>query len=87
VEEPEIYLHPQMLRKIKDVLTELSTDPYYRVICPTHSPVLIDRADSHLSRLVLRSMIATMNRVHPDTLLIEIYGAGFAVYEKHAFSN
>jgi len=49
VEEPEIYLHPQMLRKIKDVLTELSTDPGYQVICPTHSPVLIDMADSHRS--------------------------------------
>lgn len=49
VEEPEIYLHPQMLRKIKDVLAELSTDPDYQVICPTHSPVLIDMADSHRS--------------------------------------
>lgn len=49
VEEPEIYLHPQMVRKIKDVLTELSSDPNYQVICPTHSPVLIDMADRHRS--------------------------------------
>jgi hypothetical protein len=33
------------------------------------------------------SMIATISRVHPDTLCIEIYGADFAVYEKNAFSH
>lgn len=49
VEEPEIYLHPQMVRKIKDVLTELSSDPNYQVICTTHSPVLLDIADRHRS--------------------------------------
>jgi putative ATP-dependent endonuclease of OLD family len=49
VEEPEIYLHPQMIRKIKDVLMELSRDPEYQIICPTHSPVLIDMAESHRS--------------------------------------
>lgn len=49
IEEPEIYLHPQMIRKIKDVLFELSSDPNYQVICPTHSPILIDMADRHRS--------------------------------------
>jgi hypothetical protein len=49
VEEPEIYLHPQMVRKIKDVLTDLSSDPNYQVICPTHSPVFLDMADRHRS--------------------------------------
>jgi putative ATP-dependent endonuclease of the OLD family len=47
VEEPELYLHPQMIRKMKDVLTELSRSPSYQVICPTHSPVFIDVADRH----------------------------------------
>ena len=49
IEEPEIYLHPQMIRKIKDVLSELSSDPSYQVICPTHSPILLDMAESHRS--------------------------------------
>ncbi|MGO9213411.1 MAG: ATP-dependent nuclease [Syntrophales bacterium] len=49
IEEPEIYLHPQMIRKIKDVLFELSIDPNYQVICTTHFPVFLDMADHHRS--------------------------------------
>lgn len=49
IEEPELYLHPQLLRKTKDVLTELAGHPGYQVICPTHTPVMIDMADSHSS--------------------------------------
>ena len=49
IEEPELYLHPQMLRKIKGVLHELAANPRYQVICPTHSPVLLDLADNHQS--------------------------------------
>ena len=49
IEEPELYLHPQMIRKIRDVLIDLATDPGYQVICPTHSPVLLDMTDRHRS--------------------------------------
>jgi hypothetical protein len=38
-------------------------------------------------RLVLVSVYIYTHRVHPDTLLIEIYGADLAVYEKDAPSN
>jgi len=49
VEEAELYLHPQMVRKMKDVLVELSGISRNQVICTTHSPVLIDLASSHQS--------------------------------------
>lgn len=49
IEEPEIYLHPQMVRKMKDVLVELSNNSFSQVIFTTHSPVMIDMAHSHKS--------------------------------------
>ncbi len=47
VEEPEIYLHPQMCRKMRDVLIEIARSGTAQVICTTHSPVFLDLADRH----------------------------------------
>ena len=47
VEEPELYMHPQMERKMRDVLYRLATQPRFQVICTTHSPVFLDFARSH----------------------------------------
>jgi len=47
VEEPELYMHPQMERKMRDVLYRLSTQPGFQVICTTHSPVFLDIGKSH----------------------------------------
>jgi predicted ATP-dependent endonuclease of OLD family len=47
VEEPEIYLHPQMCRKMRDVLLEIARLGTAQVICTTHSPVFLDLADRH----------------------------------------
>lgn len=47
VEEPELYMHPQMERKMRDVLYRLSSQPNFQVICTTHSPVFIDVEKSH----------------------------------------
>jgi hypothetical protein len=47
VEEPELYMHPQMERKMRDVLYRLSTQPGIQVICTTHSPVFLDIGKSH----------------------------------------
>ena len=38
-------------------------------------------------RLVYMSMVLTINRAYPDTLLIQIYCVDFTVYEKNAPSN
>lgn len=54
VEEPEIYLHPQMTRKMRDVLLEIARSKDAQVICTTHSPVFIDLADRHDGLLILR---------------------------------
>lgn len=49
IEEPELYMHPQMERKMRDLLYNLSAQPNTQVICTTHSPVFIDLARSHSS--------------------------------------
>lgn len=41
VEEPEIYMHPQMERKIADTLYEIAKGEKAQVICTTHSPIFI----------------------------------------------
>jgi putative ATP-dependent endonuclease of OLD family len=54
VEEPELYMHPQMERKMRDVLYELSVQPDLQVICTTHSSVFLDvgRSQKTIVRVV-----------------------------------
>jgi putative ATP-dependent endonuclease of OLD family len=47
VDEPELYMHPQMERKMRDTLYRLASSPNYQVICTTHSPVFLDMAEKH----------------------------------------
>lgn len=54
VEEPEIYLHPQMCKKMRDVLMEIARYGTAQVICTSHSPVFINVADRHDGIYILR---------------------------------
>mgnify|MGYP001577910401 CR=1 FL=1 len=45
IEEPEIYMHPQMIRKIGDALYSIAEQGKAQVILTTHSPFLIRIAD------------------------------------------
>ena len=47
VEEPELYMHPQMERKMRDTLYRLAFQQSIQVICATHSPVFLDMAQGH----------------------------------------
>lgn len=47
IEEPELYMHPQMERKMRDALYRLAATDNYQVICTTHSPVFLDMAEKH----------------------------------------
>lgn len=47
VEEPELYLHPQMERLMRDVLYRLAAQPGMQVACCTHSPVFLDIAERY----------------------------------------
>ncbi len=47
VEEPELYMHPQMERKMRDALFRLAAQPNIQVICTTHSPIFLDMGENH----------------------------------------
>lgn len=47
VEEPELYMHPQVERRMRDVLYKLATQPNTQVVCCTHSPVFLDIANKY----------------------------------------
>jgi predicted ATP-dependent endonuclease of OLD family len=47
VEEPELYMHPQMERLMRDVLYRLASQPGMQVACCTHSPLFLDIADRY----------------------------------------
>lgn len=49
IEEPELYMHPQMERKMRDALYKLASQSDFQVICTTHSPVFLDMAQRHKS--------------------------------------
>lgn len=47
IEEPELYLHPQMERLMRDVLHRLVSQAGTQVACCTHSPVFLDIASNY----------------------------------------
>ncbi|WP_445147367.1 ATP-dependent nuclease [Dyella sp. Tek66A03] len=51
IEEPELYLHPQMERLMRDVLHRLAAQEGTQVACCTHSPIFLDIA-SHYRAIV-----------------------------------
>lgn len=53
IEEPELYLHPQMERLMRDVLHRLAAHPTTQIACCTHSPVFLDVADNY--RAIVRA--------------------------------
>ncbi|ENM5880331.1 ATP-dependent nuclease [Vibrio metoecus] len=44
-EEPELYIHPHLMRRLRDTLQTRSSMNEWQVICSTHSPFLIDLAN------------------------------------------
>ncbi|MGM9986260.1 MAG: AAA family ATPase [Bacillaceae bacterium] len=54
IEEPEIYLHPHLQRKMRDSLVSISEHPSAQVICTSHSEKFIDLADRHQGVILLQ---------------------------------
>jgi predicted ATP-dependent endonuclease of OLD family len=69
VEEPELYLHPQMERLMRDVLYRLSSHGNIQVACCTHSPVFLDIAERYKSIVRLSKTangVVTSHQVQQD---------------------
>lgn len=55
-EEPEIYLHPNAINKMRDVIYDLASRGNNQIICTTHSPLLHQIGKAFLS-VYLRSFV------------------------------
>ena len=58
-EEPEIYLHPNAINKMRDTIYNLAENTNNQIVCTTHSPYMIDI--SKKPSQVLNSLWTTIN--------------------------
>ncbi len=48
-DEPELFLHPHVIFKLRDLLYSLADNSPYQILCATHSPMMIDLSKQHPS--------------------------------------
>jgi predicted ATP-dependent endonuclease of OLD family len=69
-EEPELYLHPHLMRRLKDSLIEISRRHGWQIILTTHSPFLINVADNPTSLVIFQrddpALPPTKNQLSED---------------------
>ncbi|MEC1733847.1 AAA family ATPase [Bacillus mojavensis] len=58
-EEPELYLHPHLMIRLKNALKYISKQTQWQVLISTHSPFLIDVVENPMS-------LAILNRKNPS---------------------
>lgn len=63
-EEPELYIHPHLMRRLKNTLQTRSDSPRWQVICSTHSPFLINLADKPESLKLIKKDSGNRRVVH-----------------------
>mgnify|MGYP003110620820 CR=1 FL=1 len=63
-EEPELYIHPHLMRRLKNTLQTRSQSPKWQVICSTHSPFLINLADKPESLKLIKRDSGNRRVVH-----------------------
>jgi predicted ATP-dependent endonuclease of OLD family len=67
-EEPELFLHPHLMRRLKKSLQNLGALGCWQVIISTHSPFLIDVIDNPKSLILLRrdQGFVKLSQLHED---------------------
>ncbi|HBW7819949.1 TPA: ATP-dependent endonuclease [Klebsiella aerogenes] len=63
-EEPELYIHPHLMRLLRDKLREKSSSSQCQVIVSTHSPFLIDIAENPSSLKLIKDNHEGKRTVH-----------------------
>lgn len=63
-EEPELYIHPHLMRLLRDKLRDKSSNSSYQVIVSTHSPFLIDIAENPSSLKLIKDNNEGTRTVH-----------------------
>lgn len=56
-EEPELYMHPHLMRRLKNALIGISESPNWQVIITTHSPFLLDVANDPASLVIFKRKV------------------------------
>ncbi|MDP3093575.1 MAG: AAA family ATPase [bacterium] len=74
IEEPEIYMHPQMIRKITNTLYEIAEEGKAQVILTTHSPFLIRIVDK--KKALIRFVRTSENHLKTFQQSEEIFTGG-----------
>lgn len=47
IEEPELYLHPDAIRCVRDLIYSLAQNSEFQVLAATHAPILVDLSKPH----------------------------------------
>lgn len=63
-EEPEIYLHPHLMRRLRESLMDLSAQDNWQVIITTHSPFFVNVAEDPCSLVITSRISATSPPAH-----------------------
>ncbi|MBD9426716.1 ATP-dependent endonuclease [Pseudomonas sp. PDM15] len=66
-EEPELYIHPHLMRRLKSALVSKTSSPRWQVICSTHSPFLISLADKPESLKLIKRDAGNQRSIHQIT--------------------
>ncbi len=53
-EEPELFMHPHLMRRLRDSLIKMSEADDFQVVCTTHSPFLINIAEEPKSLVIFQ---------------------------------
>jgi predicted ATP-dependent endonuclease of OLD family len=53
-EEPELFIHPHLMRRLKETLTKIAKRDEWQVVVSTHSPFLVDVSEDPCSLVIHR---------------------------------
>jgi len=70
-EEPELFLHPKLLKGLRSLIYKVSEDTYpYQVLCASHSPQMIDisKPKSSLGRMIKEEEQTTIFQIDEEDL-------------------
>lgn len=78
-EEPELYIHPHLMRKLKGILETIGASSNWQVVSTTHSPFLIDVASDPKSLVLVsrngRGEPSEVKQLQSDPFAVAANGA------------
>lgn len=69
IEEPELYLHPEAIRCIRDLIYALGNDSEFQILAATHAPIMVDLSKPHTTLVrasTNENKVVTLHQVSHD---------------------